>query len=352
MNRSTLSKVATGAASWLTALLLLVSHSALAQRPAMPVEAAVIEPRLLEVDTQLVGSLLADEETLISSEVAGRLSGIHFTDGQPVKAGARLFTLDASIERAQLERARASAELAQTEFQRAEDLLSRNAGSANVRDAARATLRINQAEVQLAEERLAKMTLTAPFDGVLGIRRVSPGDYLTPGQALVVLLANNPMRVEFRIPEVLITDVAEGQDIEISVDALGGRKFSGKVITLAPQVEVSGRSLLVQAVLDNQEGILRPGMFTRVRLILDRVENALLVPEEALVPEGRSQFVFRLVDGVAEKVQVTLGHRMRGQVQITEGINPGDVVVTAGQMKLRPGSAATPVNLPAPATGN
>lgn len=352
MNCSTLSKLTTGVTSWLTVLLLLTSHSALAQRPPMPVEGAIIEPQLLEVDTQLVGSLLADEETLISSEAAGRLSSIHFTDGQSIKAGARLFTLDASIERAQLERARASAELAQTEFQRAEDLLSRNAGSANVRDAARATLRISQAEVKLAEERLTKMTLTAPFDGVLGIRSVSPGDYLTPGQPLVKLLSINPMRVEFRIPEVLITDVRQGQDMEIAVDALDGRTFSGEVMTVSPQVDISGRSLLVQAVLDNQVGILRPGMFARVRLILDRVEGALLVPEEALVPEGRNQYVFRLVDGKAEKVAVKLGHRMRGQVQITEGINPGDLVVTAGQMKLQPGAAATPVNLPAPATGN
>ncbi|SFX54228.1 efflux RND transporter periplasmic adaptor subunit [Marinospirillum alkaliphilum] len=333
----------------LAALLLLLPLTALAQRPAMPVEAVKVEPRQLIVDTQLVGTLLADEATLISSELAGRLAQVHFTDGQRVQTGTRLFSLDASIERAQLERAKAAAELAEVEYQRAEDLLRRNAGSANVRDAALATLRINQAEVKLAEERLAKMTLTAPFHGVLGIRQVSPGDYLTPGQPLVALLATDPLRVEFRIPEVLLRDVSQGQQVEMTFDALTNQRFSGEVMTVSPQVDASGRSLLVQARLANPDNLLRPGMFARVRLILDTRDNALLVPEEALVPEGRNQYVFRIVDGVADKVQVTPGHRLRGEVEITSGIQAGDRVVTAGQLKLRPGSPAQAINLPAPA---
>lgn len=337
---------------WLLAALLLVSSAVQAQRPPMPVEGIQLEPQQLVVDTQLVGTLLADEDTLISSEVAGRLSGIHFSDGQRVKAGDRLFVLDASIERAQLERARAAAELAAVEYQRAEDLLRRNAGSANVRDAALATLRINHAEVKLAEERLSKMTLNAPFDGLVDIRQVSLGDYLTPGQPLVALLAIDPIRVEFRIPEILITGVSQGQRIEISVDALSGRQFNGEISTVSPQVDSAGRSLLVQARLANPEGVLRPGLFARVRLILDTREQALLVPEEALVPEGDSQYVFRLANGVAEKVRITTGHRLRGTVEITEGLQAGDIVVTAGQLKLQPGIPAQAINLAAPAAGN
>ncbi|ASP40046.1 efflux transporter periplasmic adaptor subunit [Bacterioplanes sanyensis] len=319
-----------------------------AERPPMPVEAQVVNATTVTRAIEMVGSLSADESVTISAEVAGRISKINFQEGQSVKAGDLLFTLDSSIERAQLAQAQASKRLNELEYRRASELLKKNVGSATDRDAALAKLKIDEAEVELARERVAKMTLTAPFDGTLGLRQVSVGKYVSPGEALVPLVATNPIKLEFRVPEVYVRDLSEGLSVNARVDALPGETFSGEIYAISPEVDVNGRSFKVLASIANDDGRLKPGLFARVELTLANIDSALMVKEEALVPQGRAQLIYKLVDGKVQINPVTVGLRKQGEVQILDGVAAGDVVVTAGQMKLQPGAAAAAINLPQP----
>ncbi|OPX56541.1 membrane fusion protein, multidrug efflux system [Oceanospirillum multiglobuliferum] len=334
----------------LSLLSPLAASSALAaekpKMPAMPVEAQIVQPETLIRSVELVGSLSANESVMISPEVSGRIASINFKEGQLIQRGQTLFTMDSSIQRAELKKAEASRSLSQIEFKRADELYSRNAGSENARDTAQAKLQIDEASVSLAKERVAQMNLTASFDGLVGLRSVSLGEYVTPGQALVNLVAIDPLRVEFRVPELYLTSLAVGQKVDVKLDAVLGEVFTGEVFAISPEVDTNGRSVKVVARVDNSARKLRPGLFARVNLQLQTLDNVLMVQEEALVPQGNAQLIYTLVEGKVKISPVRLGIRERGRVQVVEGLNAGDIVVTAGQMKLRPGAAAMPINLP------
>lgn len=315
------------------------------EMPPMPVEAQIAKTETLERTVEVVGSLSADEIVTISPEVSGRIAEILFREGQVVEAGKPLFKLDDSIQRAELRQAEASRGLSQVEYKRANQLVNNNAGSVNTRDSALAKLRIDEAGVALAKERVAKMTLNAPFDGLVGLREVSVGEYVTPGRSLVSLVSVDPLRVEFRVPEVYLTGLAVGQSVDVTLDSVPGEQFKGTVFAVSPAVDVNGRSVAVVASLPNDSGKLRPGLFARVNLKLETIEDTLMLKEEVLVPQGNTQLVYVLEDGKVAIRPVVTGIRERGRVQILEGVKAGDIVVTAGQMKLRPGAAAMPVNL-------
>lgn len=309
---------------------------------SIPVEAAAVRIGTITRTVQAVGSLRANESVIVRPELGGRIERIHFTEGQPVNRGDPLFTLEASIYDAELDQAQARLNLSRTNNQRVVSLRQQGLGTEQERDQALAELRVSQAALALAQARLEKMTITAPFNGVMGLRRVSVGDYVSPGQDMVNLLDLNPIKVDFRVPEVFLADVKTGQTIEVRVDAFPGETFTGEVYAIDPQVDINGRSLVLRARIPNPEGRLQAGLFARVDLILERHENALLIPEEALVPRGDQQQVFKIVDGKAMLTEVTIGRRQEGQVEIVSGLAPGDRVVTAGQLKIRDGAPVAP----------
>jgi membrane fusion protein (multidrug efflux system) len=173
---------------------------------------------------------------------------------------------------------------------------------------------------------------------VLGLRQVSVGDFVQAGDDLVSLVDLDPLKVDFRIPEIALAALRVGQEVAVSVDALPGETFIGSVYAIDPEVDVNGRAVILRASIDNRSGQLRPGLFARVSLVLERKSDALLVPEEAIVPQGEKQLVYTIVDGTATLVPVETGDRHAGRVEIVSGLAPGDRVVTAGQMKLRPGA--------------
>lgn len=337
----------------LAALLMMAATSsslyAASEQQGLPVEAQVVKPQRIERQFEAVGSLTPNESVVVSPEVAGRISEIHFAEGQAVSAGDVLFSLDSSIERAQLKQAEASRELSQLEYRRANELLRKNVGSANDRDAALAKLRTDEAEVELARERINKMSLVAPFDGVMGLRQVSLGQYVSPGESLAPLVSVNPIKLEFQVPEIYVSDIQRDQSVAITLDAMPGQRFTGQVYALSPAIDDNSRNFTVRARLNNDEGQLKPGLFARVTVTLETIPDALMVAEDALVPEGHQQLVYKLVDGKVEITPVEIGLRRLGQVRIVKGVAPGDIVVTAGQMKLQPGAAAVPINLPASA---
>lgn len=326
---------------------------------AMPVavEVARAEARTLSDTASAVGTLLSNESVVLRPEISGRISAIHFRDGQTVARGAVLVSLDSAVQDAELQQARANLVLAQTNFRRTEDLFQRQFISERARDEAAATLKVQEAAVALAEARLAKTRIRAPFDGVVGIRNVSVGDYIKDGQDLINVEDVATLKVDFRLPEVYLPQLRPGQTAEVSSDALPGASFRAVVDAVNPQVDASGRSILVRGHLANARGNLRPGMFVRVRLAFGERKGVVMVPEQALVPAGSSQSIFKVVaqDGGsrARAVTVTTGQRAQGWVEIGAGLVPGDLVVTAGQLRLREGAPVRVVEGPgaAPVAG-
>lgn len=312
------------------------------QRPAGPgrsagpvgVEVARASRMALADEVQAVGTLRANESVVVRPEIAGRIVAIGFADGARVPRGALLVSLDDSVLAAQAEQARAELGLARTSFERTQDLARRNFVSGSALDQAAATLKVQQARLELAEAQLAKTRLRAPFAGVLGLRNVSVGEYVKDGQELVTLEDVSSMKVDLRLPERFLGQLRPGQSIGVEVDAFPGRSFVATLNALDAQVDADGRSLLARGRLANPDGALRSGMFAKARIVLREKPQATVVPEEAILPVGADTLVFRVADGKAMRTPVTTGLRREGRVEIVDGLQAGDVVVVAGQQRL------------------
>lgn len=310
---------------------------------AIRVEVAKVEERPFTRGISAVGSLRSDEAVMLRPEVAGRIQHIDFREGQAVQRNQVLIRLDDSIQSAELQQARANLSLAESQYRRAVDLQGRGFVSQQARDESSSNLKVQQAATVLAQARLDKMTIRAPFGGIVGLRDVSVGDYVNQGQDLAPLEAIDPLKVDFRVPEMYLSKLKVGQSLSVRLDAMPGQERSGKVYAVSPLVDAGGRSILLRAEVPNNDSVLRPGMFARVQLQFGE-DQALVVPEAALAPAGQSQFVFRVRDGVAERVEVTLGERREGRAEVLTGVSAGDQVVVAGFQRLTEGARVTVVN--------
>lgn len=307
-------------------------------RPAVPVEAARVEVLPLTESVTAVGSLKSNESVVIRPEIAGRVVEISFEEGQPVDRGRLLLRLDDSVYRAELAEAEARLRLAERNYRRTEELHEQQVATARARDEAISNLEVARASVAVAQAKLDKARIHAPFAGIAGLRQVSVGDYISAGQDVVNLEDIDPIKVDFRVAERFLPAVRRGQTIEIRVDAFPGHTFRGEVYAIDPHLDVAGRSIVIRARVANPDRALRPGLFARVTLILETKPKALTVPEQAIVPRGEDQFVFTVVDGKARRTKVTTGMRRGGRVEIVKGLAGNDMVVTAGQMKIRDGA--------------
>jgi membrane fusion protein (multidrug efflux system) len=312
--------------------------------PQVPVEAAKVEVGPMSERVTAVGSLDSNESIIVRPEVAGRIVEIGFEEGQPIKQGAVMVKLDDSLNQAEVADAEARLDLAKRNFARTEELFSGRVATERARDEARSTLGIGTATVELAKVKLAKMRLVAPFDGIAGLRKVSVGDYVSAGQELFNLEDIDPIKVDFRVPEKFLPALRTGQAIEITVDAYGGRKFTGEVYAIDPRIDQAGRSIVIRARVANQDQLLRPGLFARVTVVLEVKSSALTVPEQAIYPRGDGQYVYKIVEGKAKEIRVTIGTRRDGRVEIVEGLAPEDTVVTAGHQKIRDGAAVSVIS--------
>ncbi|UCB55243.1 MAG: efflux RND transporter periplasmic adaptor subunit [Thiotrichales bacterium] len=310
---------------------------------AMPVEATAVRQEALVRRIVAVGSLLANEDVMLRPEFEGKVVKIHFNEGQKVSKGDLLVTLDDSIYEAELKQADARLKLSEANTRRINSLRKKGLSNEQEEDQAISELGVNKASQVLARTRLKKMAIHAPFDGTIGLRSISEGDYLSSGQDIVTLINDNPIKLEFRVPEVLLSEVAIGQQVDVRVDAFRGETFNGEVYAIAPQVDVGGRSFMVRAQIPNDDGRLVPGLFAQVELELERKEDALLIPEAALMPAGDKQYVYRIVEGKAVRSEVSLGLRQGDLVEVISGLEPDAQVITAGQMKIMDGSSVQPL---------
>lgn len=321
---------------------------------AVSVEVATVQQRDLVESVQAVGSLRSQNSVVLRPEVAGRVVALGFRDGQRVRKGALVVQLDDQLPRAQVAQAQAEVSIARANDQRNRELVAQGFVSQRTRDESAANLQVAQAKLVLAEATAARLRIVAPFDGVAGIGKVSVGEYVKDGAEIVNLEDLDHLFVDFRLPERYQSEVRVGQAVQVALDALPGVPRSAQVRALDPLIDADGRSLAVRASLDNPGLQLRPGMFARATLQLSERKGALVVPEEAVVPQGAGAHVFRVVAGAdgkpaAERVPVQLGLRADGLVEILQGVAPGETVVTAGQQRLQKG--LTPVQIASAGAG-
>lgn len=316
------------------------------------VEVARVELARLTDDTQAVGSLRSRRGVVLRPEVSGRITQLNFTDGQQVRKGQVLVQFDDQLQLAQVQQSQAELLIAQANQKRNQELVAQNFISQRSLDESAANLQVAQAKLSLAKATAARLKIVAPFDGIAGIRQVNVGDYLKDGADIVNIEDIEAIFVDFRLPERYQAKVKRGQTALLDMDALPGHPYTAQIQAIDPLIDANGRSVGVRACIDNRQLKLRPGMFARVNTVFGIRNNARVIPEEAIVPQGGRQFVIKLLNGpdaqtkTTQRVEVKVGLRSPGKVEILEGLEPGDTVVTTGQQRVqRDGTLVTVVDL-------
>jgi len=333
------------------------------------VEVAQVERLSLRDDAQSVGSLQSRQSVMLRPEVAGRVKSLGFSDGARVRKGQVLVQLDDTLQQAEVKQSLAQVSIARANHKRNQELVAENFVAQRVLEESSANVQVVEAQLALSLARLSRMALLAPFDGTVGIRLVNVGDYVKDGADLVNLEDISSMYVDFRLPERYLSRLKPQQTVELALDAFPGRAFTARVAAINPLLDANGRSVGVRAVLPNSVGEatqggkraggptaspapLRPGMFARVTTVFSVNDAALVVPEEAIVPQAGRQFVIKVVAPaalpakttaampadtkfVSLRQEVKLGVRQQGKVEITEGLTAGQTVVVAGQQRLQ-----------------
>jgi membrane fusion protein (multidrug efflux system) len=319
----------------------------------LPVKAERVKIADVQSDVTAVGTLLAADSVVIRPEIAGRVVGLHFQEGQAVAKGAKLVTLDPAEYRAQLAGTAADARTETMRYERAKELLEKNFISKEALDVAQGNMERALAKRQQDEVLLSKTTILAPFSGIVGLRQVSPGAYVRAGDDIVRLENVSAVKLDFRVPEAYLSKLKPSQEVTIKTDAFPNDSFKGRIFALEPGVDEKTRTVLARALVPNPQNKLRAGMFARVNVLLETRAHSILVPEQAIWPQGRDAFVYRVVDGKAMLTKIELGVRRPGEVEVVKGLSAEDMVVTDGQMKLKDGAPVTvmPTAAPAPTPG-
>ncbi|MFZ9439859.1 MAG: efflux RND transporter periplasmic adaptor subunit [Hylemonella sp.] len=308
---------------------------------APTVEVAKVETMDLVDDAQTVGSLRSRQGVMMRPEVSGRGTMINFRDGERVRKGQLLVQLDDQLPLAQVKQSEAELSIAQSNHKRNQELLAQKFISQRTVDESAAALEVAQAKLALSRATSERLKILAPFDGIAGIRSINVGDYLKDGTDMVNIEDIDTLYVDYRLPERFQSQVQKGQRAKVEIDALPGRHFSAQVIAVDPLIDASGRSIGVRASIDNRKSELRPGMFARVTAVFGERKNALVVPEEAIVPLGGRLFVIKAVEDastkslISQRVEVKVGIRRPGRVEIVQGLAEQDSVVVAGQQRLQ-----------------
>lgn len=310
-------------------------------RAAAKVYGKVIQGQEFSDFLTLSGSIEADEQIELHTEISGIVESINFSEGGRVGQGQVLITLNDAELQAQLAQAKTRNNLAAENERRAKLLLEKEAISQEEYDIASADFRTAQSQIQLIQAQLSKTVIRAPFSGTIGLRNISKGSYITPATSIAKLVNTSRLKVSFSIPEKYANKVRVGNQIKFDVQGVDA-DFSAKIYATEPSVEANTRTLLVKAISANSGNQLIPGTFANIVFPLETIDNGLLVPAEALIPIQNGKKVFVMRKGLATEVLVETGARTEEDILITSGISAGDTVLTSGVMALRNG---TPVNV-------
>jgi membrane fusion protein, multidrug efflux system len=298
----------------------------------VPVRNEVVSQKL-----EALGTAHANESVDISSKTSNIVTAVHFRDGERVRQGQVLVQLDDATARADVAAAQATLTESESQYNRSRELLSTQALSKSQFDQLEATLKANRARLQAAQARLQDTVIRAPFSGRVGLRRVSVGTLISPGDVITTLDDTSIIKLDFSVPENFLATLREGLSVRATAPAFPGRSFAGKVASIDSRVDVNTRSVTVRALLTNEDGALKAGMFLNVSLAKDERE-AIVIPEEALTPEAEKQYVFIVADGKALRREVRIGGRRPGSVEVLSGLNAGERVVVEGTQKIRDGA--------------
>jgi len=305
--------------------------------PAMRVSGVVVQPQNFANSVSVTGSIEANEQVQIRSQVSGVVQSISFQEGGKVSKGQVLVKIDDSELRAQLAQAQTRQSLAAENERRAGLLLKKEAISREEYDVARADLKSAQAQTQLIQAQIAKTTIRAPFSGQIGLRNISEGAFLSPETVIANLISIDPLKITFSVPEKYAGQVKVNTTLNFTV-AGSSKRYKATVYAIEPGIEASSRTLQLRARADNGNGELRPGSFANIELPLTVIENALLVPTEAVIPVQNGKKVFITRDGKAKEAMIETSTRTEKDVLVSAGLQPGDTVLTTGIMTLKEGS--------------
>jgi membrane fusion protein (multidrug efflux system) len=311
--------------------------------PPAAVELTTVQPGPIRDRIELVGQLEADESVVLKPETQGVVGAIEFREGEEAKRGDLLIRLRDEEQRARLAESVAALLLAEDDFRRAQSLAKQRTLSPAELDAATSRMNAARARRDLAQVELDRTEIRAPFDGVLGARQVSPGDRVDTDTELVRIDALSRLRLLFTVPEIAVPLAKVGLPLELEVAAFPGRSFTGEVYFVAPSLDAANRRLLLKAFVPNDERTLRPGFFADIRLEMPGRTDAIVVPEAAIAYDAAGPFVWRIDENdVAAHVPVELGIRSEGRVEVTQGLVPGDRIVSAGTHKVVSGGRVRP----------
>jgi membrane fusion protein, multidrug efflux system len=299
---------------------------------------AAVRNEKIEVGIEAIGTAKANEAVDITSKTSNIVTAVHFRDGEQVKAGQILVELDAAQATADLAAATADYTDSVSQFNRSRELLATQALSKAQAEQLESTMKANAARVAAAKAKFSDTYIRAPFGGRVGLRRVSLGTLISPGTVIATLDDTSLIKVDFAVPDVFVSELRAGLNVSASTTALPGRHFEGQISSVDSRIDPNTRSITVRAIVPNRDAALRPGMFLTVSVAKDE-RQALMIPEQALVPEQSRQFVYVVQGGKAKKREVQIGLRQPGRVEVSTGLIAGEFVVTEGTQKIREGSS-------------
>jgi membrane fusion protein (multidrug efflux system) len=313
--------------------------------PPLPVETELVQVSVVVDRFSALGSLEASESIVVVAEIDATVESLPFREGEPIAAGEIIAQLDDDERAAQVARAEAVLAQQRATYDRIRDIVEDGAGAPQDLDDAAAALKIAEADLNLARARLAKTRIKAPFRGITGRRHVSPGAFLRAGATITDLVRIDELRVNFTVPERLLGRLRRGASVTVATNAFPGHDLTGTIDVIDPLLDSGTRSARVLARVSNRDGLLRPGMSANVSVVLSARENALTVPNEAVVVQSGQTLVYVVQpDSSVAPRPVTLGLRQADRVEIVDGLEPGARVVRAGHQKLFPGARVLPVD--------
>jgi len=323
--------------------ILLFVGKVIFAKPNLPinngtnVKTVVIAPQDWQKKVIALGSLLAPQGIMVTPEAAGQITNIYFKSGQLVKKGDKLLQLNADFLVAQLQKQKAQTDLSQIEYERTLKLYEQKVYNKSNLDQAKTNLASANAAIDEILAQMKQLTVVAPFDGKLGLRKVSVGDYLVPGTPIVSLQQLNPLLVDFSMPEKYLAKIDVGTEVNIRISAIK-RTYTGKITAVNSLVDAQTRTIDIRAIIQNDDHKLLPGMFAEVYMFVGGVKKEIIIPQTAITYSADGEYVYTVVDKKAHKVYVKLGEKLTdNRVIVKKGLKAGDVMVIAGQMKLSDG---------------
>lgn len=302
---------------------------------SLQVEGIVVTTTDFTNNLEVSGTLEANESVTLRSEVSGLVTSINFKEGSNVSKGSLLVKINDRDIQAQLQDALTKQKLSATNENRSRQLLDKGAISQEEYDTSLADLQSLKSQTQLIRAQLAKTAIYAPFSGKIGLRSISTGEYLTPSTVIANLASINPLKVSFSVPEKYSGQIKLNTDVSFTTDGFT-KSFTGKVYAIEPGINIQTRTLQIKALVPNPNNELLPGSFAKIKFSLSTLKNAIMIPNEAIIPVLKGKTVFVSKNGKAQQVSVEAGTRTAEHILITSGLNVGDTVLTTGAMAVKP----------------